>query len=431
MKIRVLLVMMMALMLPHMSYASDAGTINSGDTAWMLISTALVTLMTPGLALFYGGMVRRKNVLGTIMHSFIMLFMVSVIWVLWGYTLAFGPDKGGIIGGPEWFGLNGVGQEPSSFAPTVPHLLFMMFQGTFAVITPALITGAFAERMKFSALIFFTILWVTFVYSPLCHWVWGGGWMAKTLGTLDFAGGIVVHISSAVAALAAIIVIGKRRGYGKEPMLPHDLPMTILGLALLWFGWFGFNAGSALTSGGLASVAFVTTNTAAGAAAMSWMVIEWLQRGKPTALGAMSGAVAGLAGITPAAGFVSPLSSIVIGIIAGLLCYVGVNMKSKFGYDDSLDVIGIHGVSGTWGTLAVGLFASAAINPAGKDGLFHGNSSLFVTQGISVIVSFVFVFAATFIILKLVDWIVGLRVKDGEEFLGLDQSLHGESAYTQ
>lgn len=421
-----------SLAIPGIAGAQEQGsTINSGDTAWMLISTALVTLMTPGLALFYAGMVRKKNVLGTIMHSFIMLFMVSVIWVLWGYTLAFGPDKAGIIGGPEWFGLNGVGQGPAPFAPTVPHLLFMMFQGTFAVITPALITGAFAERIKFSALIIFTVLWITFVYAPLCHWVWGGGWMATQLGALDFAGGIVVHISSAIAALAAILMIGKRRGYGIEPMLPHNLPMTVLGLALLWFGWFGFNAGSALTSGGLASVAFVTTNTAAGAAAMSWMVIEWLQRGKPTALGAVSGAVAGLAGITPAAGFVSPLSSIVIGIIAGILCYVGVNLKSKFKYDDSLDVIGIHGVSGTWGTLAVGLFASAAINPQGKDGLFAGNSTLFLTQFAAVIISYIFVFVSTFIILKLVDWIVGLRVKDGEEFIGLDQSLHGESAYTQ
>jgi len=431
MRLKSFLVVAIVLIFCGIAYAQNSASTDSGDTAWMLISTALVTLMTPGLALFYGGMVRRKNVLGTIMHSFIMLFLVSVIWVLWGYTLAFGPDKGGIIGGLEWFGLNGVGQEPSLFAPTVPHLIFMMFQGTFAVITPALITGAFAERMKFSALILFSILWVTFVYSPLCHWVWGGGWMTKTLGTLDFAGGIVVHISSAIAALAAIILIGKRRGYGVEPMLPHNLPMTVLGLALLWFGWFGFNAGSALTSGGLASVAFVTTNTAAAAAAMSWMIVEWLQRRKPTALGAMSGAVAGLAGITPAAGFVSPLSSIVIGMVAGVLCYVGVNIKSKFSYDDSLDVIGIHGVSGTWGTLAVGLFASAVINPAGKNGLFSGNPSLVITQAVAIIAAYVFVFVATWIILKFVDWIVGLRVKDGEEFLGLDQSLHGESAYTQ
>ncbi len=431
MKLRIILVVMMILTLPYISYAQESTTINSGDTAWMLISTALVTLMTPGLALFYGGMVRRKNVLGTIMHSFIMLCMVSVIWVLWGYTFSFGPDKFGIIGGFDWFGLNGVGQEPSPFAPTIPHLIFMMFQGTFAVITPALITGAFAERIKFSALILFSALWVTFVYSPLCHWVWGGGWMGKTLGTLDFAGGIVVHISSAIAALAAIIVIGKRRGYGIEPMLPHNLPMTMLGMALLWFGWFGFNAGSALTSGGLASVAFVTTNTAAGAAAMSWLIIERLQRGKPTALGAVSGAVAGLAGITPAAGFVSPLSAILIGTIAGILCYIGVNLKSKFGYDDSLDVIGIHGVSGTWGILAVGLFASAAINPAGRNGLFHGNPTLLGTQAIAIAVTYLFVFVSTLVILKLVDRVVGLRIKDGEEFIGLDHSLHGESAYTQ
>lgn len=403
--------------------------IDSGDTAWMLISTALVMLMTPGLAFFYGGMVRKKNVLGTIMQSFVILCIVSVIWVLWGYTLAFGPDKWGIIGGFDWIGLRGVGQGPAPLAPTIPHLIFMMFQGMFAVITPALITGAFAERMKFSALILFSTLWLTFVYSPLCHWVWGGGWLGGTLGALDFAGGTVVHINSAIAAITAVVVIGKRRGHGVEGMAPHNLPMTMLGAALLWFGWFGFNAGSALTSGGLASVAFVTTNTAAGAAAMSWLLVEWIQRGKPTALGAVSGAVAGLVAITPAAGFVSPLSSIIIGIGAGIFCYIAVNLKERLGYDDSLDVLGIHGVGGTWGALATGLFASIAINPAGKDGLFFGNPPLLGIQAIAVAATYVFVFVVTLTILKLIDLTVGLRVNEEQEFVGIDQSQHGESGY--
>ena len=403
--------------------------IDSGDTAWMLVSTALVMLMTPGLAFFYGGMVRRKNVLGTIMQSFVILCIVSVIWVLWGYTLAFGPDKWGIIGGFDWIGLRGVEQGPAPLAPTIPHLIFMMFQGMFAIITPALITGAFAERMKFSALILFSALWLTFVYSPLAHWVWGGGWIGGTLGALDFAGGTVVHISAAIAAITAVVVIGKRRGHGVEGMPPHNLPMTILGAALLWFGWFGFNAGSALASGGLASVAFVTTNTATSAAAMSWLAVEWIQRGKPTALGAVSGAVAGLVAITPAAGFVSPLSSIIIGIGSGIFCYIAVTLKHRLGYDDSLDVLGIHGVGGTWGALATGLFASTAINPAGKDGLFFGNPPLLGIQAIAVVATYVFVFAATLIILKIVDRMVGLRVDEEDESIGLDQSQHGESGY--
>ena len=403
--------------------------IDSGDTAWMLVSTALVMLMTPGLAFFYGGMVRKKNVLGTIMQSFVILCIVSVIWVLWGYTLAFGPDKWGIIGGFDWIGLRGVGQGPAPLAPTIPHLIFMMFQGMFAVITPALITGAFAERMKFSALILFSALWLTFVYSPLCHWVWGGGWIGGTLGALDFAGGTVVHINSAIAAITAVVVIGKRRGHGVEGMAPHNLPMTMLGAALLWFGWFGFNAGSALTSGGLASVAFVTTNTAAGAAAMSWLLVEWIQRGKPTALGAVSGAVAGLVAITPAAGFVSPLSSIIIGTGAGIFCYIAVNLKQRLGYDDSLDVLGIHGAGGTWGALATGLFASTAINSAGKDGLFFGNPPLLGIQAIAVVATYIFVFVVTLTILKLIDLTVGLRVDEEQEFVGIDQSQHGESGY--
>ena len=413
----------------HVQTAPAPQKIDSGDTAWMLVSTALVMLMTPGLALFYGGMVRKKNVLGTIMQSFVILCLVSVVWVLWGYTLAFGPDKWGVIGGLDWIGLNDVGQGPAPQATTIPHLIFMMFQGMFAIITPALITGAFAERMKFSALILFSVLWVTFVYSPLAHWVWGGGWIGGALGALDFAGGTVVHINSAIAAIATVIVIGKRRGYGVEAMPPHNLPMTILGAALLWFGWFGFNAGSALSSGGLASVAFVTTNTATAAAALSWLMVEWIQRGKPTALGAVSGAVAGLVAITPAAGFVSPLSSIIIGIGAGIFCYIAVTLKHRLGYDDSLDVLGIHGVGGTWGALATGLFASTAINPAGKDGLFYGNPPLLGIQAIAVVATYVFVFVATLIILKIVDRMVGLRVDEEEESIGLDQSQHGESGY--
>ncbi|WP_040336401.1 ammonium transporter [Candidatus Magnetobacterium casense] len=402
---------------------------DTGDTAWLLISTALVMLMTPGLGFFYGGMVRRKNVLGTIMHSFIMLCMVSVIWVLWGYSLSFGPDVGGVIGSLAWFGLNSVGQEPSGYAKTVPHLLFMMYQGMFAVITPALITGAFAERMKFSALLLFSALWLTLVYAPVCHWVWGGGWIATTLTPLDFAGGTVVHINSAMAAVAAIMVMGKRRGFGREHMPPHNLPLTILGGALLWFGWFGFNAGSALGSGGLAALAFVTTNTATAMAAMAWLTVEWFHRGKPTALGAVSGAVAGLVAITPAAGFVTPMASIVIGMVAGALCYVAVSIKPKFGYDDSLDVIGVHGVGGTWGALATGLFASKALNSAGADGLFYGNPGLLLKQLAAVAVTYVYVFVISIFLFKMVDLMVGLRASAEDEFEGLDLSMHGEKAY--
>ncbi|MEO5356164.1 MAG: ammonium transporter [Nitrospirae bacterium YQR-1] len=395
----------------------------------MLISTALVMLMTPGLGLFYGGMVRRKNVLGTIIQSFMMLCMVSVIWVLWGYTLAFGPDKGGLIGGLQWLGLSGVGQEPSDYATTIPHLVFMMFQGMFAIITPALITGAFAERMKFSALLVFSALWLTFVYAPLCHWVWGGGWIGAKLGALDFAGGTVVHINSAVAAFAAILFVGKRKGYGKIPMPPHNVTMTILGAALLWFGWFGFNAGSALTSGGLASIAFVTTNTASGAAGLAWAFVEWYHRGKPTALGVVSGAVAGLVAITPAAGFVGPVASVIIGGVAGVICYIAVSLRPKHGLDDSLDVLGIHGVGGTWGALATGIFASVVINPAGKNGLLHGNPGLLLKQFIAVAASYVFVFIVSAIILKMVDLTIGLRLSEEDEAMGLDLAVHGETGY--
>ena len=412
--------------------APPAPKIDSGDTAWVLTSAALVLLMTaPGLALFYGGMVRQKNALGTLMQSFIVLALISVQWVLWGYSLAFGPDKGGIIGGLEWFGLNGVGAAPNpDYAATIPHQAFMLFQMMFAVITPALITGAFAERNKFSTFLVFILVWATLVYDPLAHWVWGdGGWLRK-LGALDFAGGTVVHISSGISALAAALVIGKRKGYGHQPMPPHNLPMTVMGASLLWFGWFGFNAGSALAANGLAAHAFTTTNTATAAAALGWMFSEWAMRGKPTVLGAASGAVAGLVAITPASGFVTPMASIIIGAVAGFLCYNACNLKTKLGYDDSLDVVGVHGVGGTWGALATGLFATKAVNDAGGDGLFSGNPAQMGAQVVAILASWVLAFFGTLIILKILDATMGLRVPDEDEVAGLDLSQHSETAYT-
>jgi Amt family ammonium transporter len=406
--------------------------IDKGDTAWVLTSSALVLMMTaPGLALFYAGMVRQKNVLATLMHSFIIAALISVQWVLWGYSLAFGPDNGGIIGGLDWVGLRGVGVEPfEAYSKTIPHQVFMLFQMMFAIITPALITGTFAERKKFSAFILFTLLWATFVYDPLAHWVWGdGGWL-KTMGALDFAGGTVVHISSGVSALVCAIMIGRRRGYGHQPMTPHNLPLTVVGAGLLWVGWFGFNAGSALAADGLAASAFTATNTAAAAAALGWMFTEWATRGKPTVLGAASGAVAGLVAITPASGFVGPMASIIIGGLAGLLCYSACNIKSKLGYDDSLDVVGVHGVGGTWGALATGLFASKAVNDAGGNGLFYGNPGQLWTQIVAVAATYALAIVGTAIILKVVDLLVGLRVSDEEEAVGLDLSQHSETAYT-
>ena len=404
---------------------------NTGDTAFVLLSAALVMLMTPGLALFYGGMVRNKNVLGTIMHSFIILGVITLEWVLWGYSMSFGPDIGGIIGGLDWFGLKGVGMSPSpDYGDTIPHLAFMIFQCMFAVITPALISGAFAERLKFSAFLLFTILWATFVYNPLCHWVWGsGGWMGR-MGALDFAGGTVVHISSGVSALAAALLIGKRLGHGKVAFIPHNLPMTITGAALLWFGWFGFNAGSALACNGLAANAFVVTHIASAVGALSWTLLEWIHRGKPTTLGAASGAVAGLVAITPGSGFVGPVPAIIIGAMAGLFCYGGILLKSKLGYDDSLDGVGIHGVGGIWGALATGLFASKGVNPDGADGLFFGNAVQLWNQFVSVIATMVFAFVMTVIIVKVIDLVIGLRVTEEEEVQGLDVSLHNEAGYT-
>ncbi len=388
-------------------------------------------LMTPGLALFYGGMVRRKNVLGTIMHSFVAIALVSVQWILIGYSFAFGPDIKGLIGNLSWAGLNGVGLTPNiDYAPTVPHLAFMIYQAMFAVITPALISGAFAERMKFSAYLIFTLAWTTIVYDPVAHWVWGtGGWL-KHLGVLDFAGGIVVHASSGFSALAAALYIGKRRGFLQEPMPPHDLPMTVLGAGLLWFGWFGFNAGSALSSGGLATMAFVTTHTAAVAATLTWVFVEWYHRGKPTMFGAATGAIAGLATITPAAGFVGPMPALAIGIAAGLLCYTALNAKTKFGYDDSLDAFGVHGVGGTLGTVSVGLFASLAINSAGANGMFFGNPKQLAVQAGALALIALYSFVVSMVLFKIIEKIVGVRVDVEQETEGIDISQHGESGYT-
>ena len=402
---------------------------NTGDTAFMLIATAMVMLMTPGLALFYGGLVRSKNVLGTIMHSMICLGIVSIIWVVYGYSIAFGPDHGGLIGDLSLMGLNGVTLSPGPYSKTIPDLLFCAFQLMFAIITPALISGAIAERMKFSAYLLFITLWSSLVYLPICHWVWGGGWLAK-MGALDFAGGTVIHINSGVAALVAAIMLGKRKGYGRDSFHPHNLPMTMLGAGLLWFGWFGFNAGSALSAGETAALAFFTTQVATGAAVLSWLAVEWLVQKKPTTLGAVSGALAGLVAITPAAGFVSPGSAVIIGLAAGALCYFAVLSKKKLGYDDALDVVGIHGVGGLWGALATGLFASAAINPAGN-GLFFGNPHQFVVQAIGAGAAILYSVVLTYIILKVVGMLTGgLRVEQEDEIQGLDLSQHSEVGYT-
>jgi ammonium transporter, Amt family len=404
--------------------------INGADTAWVLISAALVMLMTPALGLFYGGMVREKNVLSTIMHSFFILTLISVQWVLWGYSLAFGPDKGGLIGGLEWLGLNGVGLEPNpDYAATIPHQAFMIFQMTFAVITPALISGAFAERKRFKSFVVFTLLWATLVYAPVAHWVWGvGGWI-RALGALDFAGGTVVHIISGVSALVCALVLGKRVGYGTEPMQPHNVTMTVLGTALLWFGWFGFNAGSALGSGTLAVSAFVATNTAAAMAALTWMTASWIRHKQPSVLGAACGAVAGLVGITPAAGYVTPMAAILIGFLAGAGCFIAVEMFVRGRVDDALDVFGVHGVGGIIGALATGIFATKTINPAGADGLLYGNPGQLVTQLIAVVVVALYAAGVTWVLLKLVDMLLGLRVTKEEEERGLDVSQHGEVAY--
>ncbi len=404
--------------------------ISAGDTAFILVSAALVLLMTPALGLFYGGMVRNKNVLGTIMQSLIMIAIISFEWVYIGYSMSFGPDVGGFIGDLSWFGLKGVGAAPSStYATTIPHILFMIYQCMFAVITPALITGAFAERMKFGPFIVFSLVWAIIVYNPVCHWIWGsGGWLGAK-GALDFAGGLVVHLTSGAAALAAAIILGPRQGFKKRSFMPHNLPMTLLGTGLLWFGWFGFNGGSALAADGIAATAFVATHLAGMAAMASWCFMEKIRQGKATTLGAASGAIAGLATVTPAAGFISANSAIIIGLVAGVICYFAVSLKEKLGYDDSLDVVGIHGLGGFAGTLMLGIFASKAVNPSGADGLLAGNPSFFATQAFAVLVVLIYAFVVSFVLLKIVDALFGLRVPAEDEVQGLDLSQHSETAY--
>jgi len=400
--------------------------INTGDTAWVLISTALVFLMTPGLGFFYGGLVRRKNLANTIIACFVATVVVGVQWVVIGYSLAFASSFNGLVGNLDWLALNGVGLEPSSHAPSIPHLAFMIFQGMFAVITPALIFGALVERIRFKTFILFLLLWSTLVYSPVAHWVWGGGWLAS-LGALDFAGGTVVHVNAGFAALAAALMLGRRIGYGNSSMEPSNVTYVILGAGLLWFGWFGFNAGSALAANELAANALVTTNTAAAAAGFTWIVLSVLHRGKYSIIGVASGVVAGLVAITPASGFVDPKGALAIGALAGVLCYYAVMLRAKLRVDDSLDVWGIHGVGGMWGAVATGIFANPAIN--GVAGLLFGNPNQITPQIIATIATAVYSFAVTLVILKILDVTVGLRVSKQEEMIGLDLTQHAEPAY--
>ena len=402
--------------------------IDTGDTAWVLISAALVFVMTPGLAFFYGGMVRSKNVLTTIMQSFFIIAMISVEWVILGYAMTFGTDIGGFIGSLDKVGLAGVGLNVLENG-TIPELAFVAFQCMFAVITPALITGAFAERMRFAAFAVLILLWAIFIYNPMAHWVWGGGFLAE-LGALDFAGGLVIHILSGVSGLTICILLGTRRGYGQFAMIPHNLPMTVLGAALLWFGWFGFNAGSALGANGLAANAFVTTQAAAAAATVSWVLVEWYRNGKPTILGAASGCIAGLVAITPAVGFVKPMPALAIGLIGGIVCYFAVAvLKEKLGYDDSLDAFGVHGIGGTWGSIATGLWATTEVNPAGADGLFYGETHLLFAQVVSVIVAYALAIVGTYILFQIVSHFMKVRADETEEIAGLDVVEHGERGY--
>jgi Amt family ammonium transporter len=405
--------------------------IDSGDTAFILAAAGLVLLMTPGLALFYGGMVRSKNVLGTILQSFIMISVVCLEWVYIGYSMSFGPDVGGFIGDMSFFALNGVTSAPSQdYATTIPQTVFMIYQCMFAIITPALITGAFAERMRFGPFLVFSLLWTILVYNPVCHWIWGaGGWLGS-MGVLDFAGGLVVHLTSGAAALAAVLVLGPRKGYGKDSFMPHNLPMNLLGTGLLWFGWFGFNGGSALAADEIAATAFVATHLGGMAGMAMWTFVEWFHRGKPTTLGAASGAIAGLATITPAAGFVGPNAAILIGFLAGAGCYYGVTLKGKLGYDDSLDVVGIHGLGGVMGTISLGIFASTAVNQGGADGLLAGNPGFLGIQIFGVLVVGAYAFILSWVLLKAVDVIMGLRLTEETEVQGLDLSEHSETAYS-
>ena len=426
--------MLMVMAMPIAFAADDVPKVDTGDTAWVLVSAALVFIMTPGLGFFYGGMVRSKNVLTTIMHSFFIVGMISVEWFILGYTMAFGDDATGvipgIIGSLDKFGLAGTAGQIWT-GTSIPELAFVVFQCMFAVITPALITGAFAERIRFKAYALFVLLWALLIYNPMAHMVWGGGVLSQ-LGALDFAGGLVIHILSGVSGLVICILIGKRRDYGKLPILPHHLPMTVLGASLLWFGWFGFNAGSALGANELAASAFVATQGAAAMATVSWVVCEWIHNGKPTILGAASGCVAGLVAITPAAGFVAPMPGIIIGLVAGIVCYFAVAvLKTKLGYDDALDAFGVHGIGGTWGAIATGLWASTAVNPAGADGLFYGNASLVGVQLISIVVAYLLAGIGSFVLFKVINAITPFRADEAEEISGIDIVEHGERAYSQ
>jgi len=405
--------------------------INAGDTAWVLVCAALVMLMTPGLAFFYGGMVRKKNILGVLMQCFAALCVLSVMWVLFGYSLSFAPGNG-FWGGLQWAGLKGIGAAPyADYAPTIPHLAFVAFQLMFAVITPALIIGAFAERMKFSAFMWFTVLWSLFVYYPVCHWVWGmGGWL-KNMGVVDFAGGIVVHTTAGIAAIVTTLIIGQRKNFTVHVPAPHNLPLVAMGTGLLWFGWFGFNAGSALAANGVAANAFMTTNSAAASAGIVWSIMEWVRNGKPTVFGILTGTIAGLATVTPAAGFVTPLSAIIIGALASIFCYSAVAIiKPRFGYDDSLDAFGVHGIGGMLGSILVGVFATKTVNAAGVNGAAYGNWPQLLTQLMAVVVVFVYTLVVTFAVYKLVDLFIHVRVTDKEEVMGLDITQHRERAYT-
>lgn len=408
------------------AFAADA--LNSGDTAWMIVATALVMVMTPaGLALFYGGMSRYKNLLNTYAMTFVAYCLASVIWMMWGYTLAFGPDKAGIVGGLENLFLCGIGV--NSLSGTIPTYVFVVFQMTFAAITVALVLGSIVDRMKFSSWIVFTVLWLTFIYSPLAHWVWGGGWMAN-MGALDFAGGTVVHINAGVAGLVLSLVLGKRIGYGKDAMFPSSISLTALGAALLWFGWFGFNAGSQLAADGVAASAFLVTNTSAAMGALGWMFVEWWVNKRPTVLGIASGVVSGLVAITPAAGFVDLSASLVIGLIAGILGFFSVSvLKNKIGYDDSLDAFGVHGMCGMWGALATGIFANPAINEVGR-GLLFGNPKQLYIQAVSIVGTILFTAVGTLIVVYVTRFITGgLRVDEESEIIGLDNTIHGERAF--
>ncbi len=412
--------------------ATAPAKVDAGDTAWVLISAALVMLMTPALAFFYGGLVRRKNMLSVLMQCLMILCLISLQWVAFGYSLSFGPDHGSLIGSLKWAFLNGVGMTPNAdYAPTIPHQAFMMFQMMFAVITPALIIGAFAERMKFSALCVFTLLWATLVYDPVTHWLWGTGGFLKQWGALDFAGGAVVHINAGMTALAAALVLGRRQGYPEGISPPHNLPFAVLGAGLLWFGWFGFNAGSALGSGSLATSAFMVTHIAGATAGVTWALLDWMKHKKPTTLGMITGMIAGLAAVTPASGFVTPLGAICIGIGAGVIPWLCVTyVKALLGYDDSLDAFGVHGVGGIWGVIATGLFACKAVNPAGVDGLFYGNPGLLWIQLKVVVITMVYSFVVGLAVLKLVDAFMKVRVGEHEERVGLDLTMHREAAYT-